>query len=331
MGSLVLVCIPHLVVAGLLLAACDPAGPRATDPATGAPAGWTVVAGWPLAPADLGPTHGGLAFDRAGRLWVGTDGPHGLVAFAPDGSLAAEIPALSGSHALLLREEDGEELLYVAHLRAHRVVKARLDGTLLWELFAPRECGAYVGDESFQPTAVAVGPDGRLFVADGYGTSLIHQFDARRRWVRSFGGSGAGDGRCNVPHGLAIDTRYGAPRLLVCDRENRRLLHFDLEGGFLGAHALGLRRPCAVAFLGGRLAVAALEGRVALLDRDGTLAAAVGDNPDPGQRANYDVVPADWSDGLLCAPHAVACDARGDLYVQDWSRAGRVTRFARRP
>jgi hypothetical protein len=316
----------------MALAACVPVGERAPGAAaTGSEPRWSPVAGWPQVPADLGPTHGGLAFDRAGRLWVGTDGPHGVVAFAPDGTLVAELPELSGSHALLLRDEGGEELLYVAHLRAHRVVKVRLDGEQLWELGAPLESGACASADQFQPTAVAVGPDGRLFVADGYGTSLIHLFDAQRRWVKSFAGPGSGDGQCNTPHGLALDERFGAPRLLVCDRENRRLLHFDLDGRFLGVHAADLRRPCAVGFLGPLLAVAELEGRVSVLRPDATLLVTLGDNPQPDQRANFEVPPAEWSPGVLCAPHATAFDARGDLYVLDWNRSGRLTRFARAP
>jgi len=321
-----------------LLAACSPATRESVAPEhPGLSAGtagnaplphWAPDPGWAAAPLDLGPTHGGLVIDREGRLWAGTDGPHGVVAFGPDGAFVASIPWLAGSHALLLHEVDGEERLIAAQLRTHRVVEARLDGTLLWELGPPLECGAYATDEAYQPTAVALAPDGRLYVADGYGTSLIHEYDAQRHWVRSFAGLGEGDGQCHVPHGLAIDTRFGEPRLLVCDRENRRLLHFDLDGRFLGVHAKGLRRPCAVAFLGDRLAVAELEGRVALLDRDGELVGAAGDNGNAGQRANFDVAPADWRTDVLCAPHALAFDAAGDLLVEDWNRSGRVSRFS---
>ena len=324
-----------------LLAACSPATrepalsvdaghePSAAPSAGAAPPRWTPDPGWAAAPLDLGPTHGGLVFDRAGRLWAGTDGPHGVVAFAPDGEFVASIPGLSGSHALMLHDVDGEERLLVAQLSRHRIVEARLDGTELWELGAPLECGAYAQPADFNPTAVALAPDGRLFVADGYGSSLIHEYDGQHRWLRSFAGPGEGPGQCHVPHGLAIDTRFGEPRLLVCDRENRRLLHFDLDGNFLGIYAQGLRRPCTVAFLGDRVAVAELEGRVALLDRDGTLLAAVGDNADAGQRANFEVAPSDWRTDVLCAPHAVAFDDAGDLFVEDWNRTGRVSRFAR--
>jgi hypothetical protein len=308
-----------------LLAACTPSTQPAASP--DAPPRWEPAPGWAQGPADFGPTHGGLAFDRAGRLWAGTDGPHGIVAFAPDGTLAAELPALSGSHALLLREVDGEERLDVAHLRAHRVVEVRLDGSVVWELGPPMDCGAYAKPEEFQPTAVAVAPDGRIFVADGYGKSLIHEYDAQRKRLRSFAGLGDGPGMCSTPHGLLIDTRFGAPRLLVCDRENRRLVHFDLDGNWIGVHALGLRRPCAAVLLGDKLLVAELEGGVALLDKDGKLLARIGDNPDVTQRANYGVPPSAWSPQVLCAPHAVALDAHGDLFVEDWNATGRLSRF----
>ena len=55
----------------------------------------------------------------------------------------------------------------------------------------------------------------------------------------------------------------------MCDRENRRIVRFDLEGQFVDTLATGLRRPCSVAFQGDHLAVAELEGRVTILDPKG--------------------------------------------------------------
>lgn len=308
-----------------VLAACTQPPPASPPPQP--PSAWEPATGWPQPLDALGPTHGGLAFDRAGRLWAATDGPLGLLAFAPDGSLAASLPALSGTHALLLVDESGEQVAWAAHLREHRAVKARLDGTLLLALGAPFESGAYTEAAQFNPTAVAVGPDGRVYVADGYGTSLIHAFSPQGHWLASFGGPGDGPGRCNTPHGLLLDTRHSPPRLLVADRENRRLVHFDLDGKFLGVHATGLRRPCALSLHGDLLAVAELEGRVAVLEPDGSLRAALGDNPDPAQRANFDVTPSAWSPAVLCAPHAVAFEPDGGLVVMDWNRSGRISRY----
>ena len=115
----------------------------------------------------------------------------------------------------------------------------------------------------------------------------------------------------------------------MCDRENRRIVRFDLEGQFVDTLATGLRRPCSVAFQGDHVAVAELEGRVTILDRKGAEVAHLGDNPDAGQRANFDVPPAKWTEGLFTAPHGVCFDAQGSLYVQDWNRSGRISKLRR--
>jgi hypothetical protein len=93
------------------------------------------------------------------------------------------------------------------------------------------------------------------------------------------------DGQFNTCHSLVIDTRFGEPRLLVADRENRRLCHLDLEGNWIDVHATNLRRPCSMSFHGEFLAVAELEARVTILDKTGTPVAFLGDNPDRKQWA----------------------------------------------
>ena len=290
------------------------------------------VAGWAKVPEGRahGPTHGGVAVTKAGEIVTATDGEEGFVVFASEGTVARTFgKELSGCHSVLLREEEGLEFLYCAHLRGHRAVKLRLDGSLVWSIGAPMASGAYASPEEFHPTAVAVAPDGRIYVADGYGTSLVHLFDAERNWVKSFAGAGSEDGKVRTCHGLAIDGRGSDPLLLVCDRENRRLVHFDLEGTFVRTVAEDLRRPCAVAFLGDAVAVAELEGRVTILDGAGKVVAHLGDNPEEGERASFDVPPERWKDGIFTAPHGLAFDAAGDLYVQDWNRSGRISRLRR--
>jgi len=290
------------------------------------------VAGWAklLEDKPLGPTHGGVAIDKAGRVYVASDGKWGILVFAPDGKLESTIAGdYAGCHSLLLAEEKGEEFLYAAHLAGHQAIKLRIDGTLVWSLGVPMESGAYESPEEFRPTAVVQAPDGSLFVADGYGTSLVHKFDKERKYVKSFAGSGEEDGKVRTCHGLAIDLRGGKPLLLVCDRENRRLVHFDLDGKFVATLATGLRRPCSVAFRGDHLAVAELEGRVTILDGRNSEVAHLGDNPDEKQRANFGVKASDVAEGIFTAPHGLAFDAAGDLYVQDWNQSGRVSHLRR--
>ena len=332
-----------LLLVGSALALHDPTAgiappdaPSITSTVRTGSGDWTFesVAGWAKLPDDrpLGPTHGGVAVDKQGRVYVGSDGKCGILVFAKDGKLEKTIAEkYPGCHSLLLVEEKGEEFLYAAHLAGHEALKMQLDGTVVWTLGVPMETGAYKTADDYHPTAIVPAPDGSYFVADGYGTSLIHKYGPDRKWVKSFAGSGEGDGKCRTCHGLAIDARSGKPLLLVCDRENRRLVRFDLDGNYVDTIATGLRRPCSVAFRGDHLAVAELEGRVTILDGKNAEIAHLGDNPDTSQRANYSTSPAAWKNGVFTAPHGLAFDAGGDLYVQDWNQSGRISRLRRLP
>jgi hypothetical protein len=230
---------------------------------------------------------------------------------------------------MTLVREEGREVLYLAHTGRHEVLKATLDGEILWTLGWPEESGVYASANEYRPTSVAVAPDGTLFVADGYGASWIHRFSRERRWLSSFGGPGSEAGRLATPHGLLLREGAQGTELLVADRENHRLQRFDLEGGLLPPIAADLRRPCNAAAEDGTLAVADLAGRVTLLDAEGALIAHLGDNPDPEQRARNDVPREAWRNGEFLAPHAAAWDSRGNLYVVDWLAPGRVTKLRR--
>jgi DNA-binding beta-propeller fold protein YncE len=190
-----------------------------------------------------------------------------------------------------------------------------------------KESGKYQNEGEFNPTGVAVGPDGSLYIADGYGANWVHRFDKDQKYVSSFGGPGAEPGKFQTCHGIGLDKRGEKPLLLVCDRANRRLQHFDLDGKFVAVIAENLRLPCAVSFHGDKVAIAELEGRVTILDKDNKEVAHLGDNPDPAQRANYNVPPAEMKPGIFTAPHGVSFDHAGNVYVMDWNASGRVSKF----
>jgi outer membrane protein assembly factor BamB len=300
-----------------------------------------IEAGWAKVPegSALGPTHGGIVIDRAGLIYMSSDGPLGILVFSPDGKFLRGIaPEFSGVHGLMLRTEGGKEFIYAAHLRGNQVVKLSLDGKPEWTIGVPKESGFYnqpadakKQPQAYRPTAIAVGPDDRIYVADGYGASVIHLYSADRKYVRTIGTKGAGDGQFSTCHGLAIDTRSGRPLLLVADRANRRLVHLDLEGNFVRTLTTGLRLPCAVSIRGDYAAVAELEGRVVVTDKDGAIVATLGDNPDQKQWAQFRLAPDLWKDGIFIAPHGLAFDADGNLFVQDWNYIGRLTKLRRAP
>lgn len=281
---------------------------------------------------DLGNTHGCMVVDAAGNVLVNTDTEAAVMVFAPWGGLVRSWGKEFGGglHGMCLREEDGEQVLYLAHTRRHEVVKTRLDGTVLCTLGWPQASGIYESEEQFVPTAVAVGPDGRIFVADGYGRSWVHLYGPDRSYRKSFGGPGSEPGKMQTPHGLWLDTRGKQPLLLVCDRENHRLQWFDMDGTFVRLMDRDLRRPCNVWPLGdGRLVVADLGGRITILDDQDRLVVHLGDNPDEALRASNGVPREKWRDGLFLAPHSVCVDGGGDIYVMDWNAAGRVTKLRR--
>ena len=309
---------------------------------------WTyeTVPGWGTLPDDrpIGPTHGGVLISPDHKVYLSTDNEMSIIVWEENGTFVKTIaPDCQGFHAMQVREENGQTVIYGAQnnklgnearkqnglpITPFRVCKIDLEGKLLLEI--PNASTVEVPGGWNGLTAVAVAPDGSIFAATGYGAQQIHKFDASGKLLKSFGGKGKGDGKFNVCHGLAIDTRFGDPRLLVVDRENRRLCHLDLEGNWIGVHARNLRRPCAVTFHGDFIAVAELESRVTILDKSGTPVAFLGDNPDRSQWANFKIMPNEMRAGFFTAPHGIVFAKNGDLYVQDWNVTGRVTKLRRK-
>ena len=281
---------------------------------------------------ELGNTHGCMVVRRDGNILVNTDTDHAVVVFSPDGKVVdfwgKELRG--GLHGMCLREEQGKEVLYLTHTRRHEVVKTTIDGKVLWTIGWPKESGVYKKEGQYNPTAIAVAPDGRIFVGDGYGLSWVQVYDKDRKYLKSFGGRGTEDGKMRTPHGLFMDTRQKEPLLLVCDRENHRLQWFTLQGEFVRKLDKGLRRPCNVwPMADGGWVVADLAGRITFLDKTDKVIGHVGDNSNPKLRATNGVKRELWQDGEFISPHSVCVDNKGDVYVMDWNFLGRISKLTR--
>ena len=125
----------------------------------------------------------------------------------------------------------------------------KTDGRVVQKITAPPEA-EFLVPERMAPYGGFANPDGSIFIANGYGDSRIFRFDKNGNYKASYSEKGSGEGQLNCSHGLSLDTRYDQPLLLICDRENRRLCHFDLDGRYVRTVTRHLRRPCQVSFQG---------------------------------------------------------------------------------
>jgi DNA-binding beta-propeller fold protein YncE len=80
-----------------------------------------------------------------------------------------------------------------------------------------------------RPSAVAVAPDGDVYVADS-GHDRVEVFDSRGRLLGAWGGPGAAPGRFEEPAGVAVDARG---RVFVSDRREDRIQEFAARGRLL--------------------------------------------------------------------------------------------------
>lgn len=300
---------------------------------------WTyeVVPGWGSLPSGttFGGTHGAIAQDKSGNIYVSTQSSTGVLVYSSDGRLMRTIANnYPEVHSMVHAEEHGEEFFYATVQKGTPAenwlfVKLKTDGTVVLKITAPPEAG-FKSPNEWRLTAAVPAPDGSIFIANGYGDSRIFRFDKNGNYKGTFAEKGKLEGQLDCSHGLTLDVRYDQPLLLVCDRENRRLCHFDLDGKYVRTVTQHLRRPCQVSLSGAYAVVSELEGRVTILDRDNTAVAFLGDNPLKTQWAKYELDPHDINAAVFSAAHGCFIDSDENIFVSDWNQTGRVTKLKRR-
>jgi sugar lactone lactonase YvrE len=295
------------------------------------PLHYTWDAGWMKLPdgVNLGNTHGCVALDAQGRVYLNTDSSRSVMVFAPDGQFLHSMgeDMAGGLHGMDIVQADGAETIWVTHTGLHQVRQLDMAGETLRQWSWPESSKKYTSAKEYKPTSVAVLPDGRFFVADGYGKGWVHAYSAEGVWEFCFGGPGSEAGKFQTPHGITWDEEI--QRLVVADRENRRLQVFHPDGTLDRVVATPLNRPCHVDAGPEGWLVAELEGRVSILDRDGAVLAHLGEQENPALRATNAVDRDKWHDGMFLSPHCAAWGKQGDLWVVDWNFRGRLNRLVR--
>ncbi len=288
---------------------------------------------WAVMPEGkvFGNTHAVCEVDD-GRIFIHNASADSMAIFDPQGAFMESWGSeyAEGAHGMLLNNEDGQEFLYLALTSQHCIVKTTLSGEVVFEIGYPEISRLYASAEEYVPTNIAVAPNGDIYVADGYGLSYIHHYDARGEYVRSWGGTGNDPGQLDGPHGIFLDTRGDVPELVVADRRNVRLQYFDLAGNHLRFVNDGFLFPDHFDQRGSDLLVPDLYGRVTILDGDNRVITHLFENPGVEQRAGYPDLPhADRTLGKFISPHDACWDRAGNIFVVEWIPDGRVTKLER--
>ena len=159
-----------------------------------------------------------------------------VLEFAPSGKLLRSLGAgmFIFPHAILI---DPQGNIWVTDGqgrdgKGHQAIKFDPNGKVLMTLGKAGVAGTEEGVFN-QPSAVAVAPNGDIFVADGHGgntNARIQKFDKNGKFITTWGKKGTAPGEFDTPHALAFDSKG---RLFVGDRANNRIQIFDQDGKFL--------------------------------------------------------------------------------------------------
>ena len=135
-----------------------------------------------------------------------------------------------GAHSVRV-DPDGN--IWVVDAPGHIVYKTSPQGRVLMELGSRGVAG--MSRNTFNlPTDVAFGPNGDVYVSDGYGNARVVKYTADGQYLLEWGSRGTGPGEFGLPHNLVVDDEG---RVYVTDRDDQRVQVFSAAGEFLSEWA----------------------------------------------------------------------------------------------
>jgi len=170
----------------------------------------------------------GIALNSKGHIFLFQRARPMLTEYDAAGNFVRSIGEGLFTHPHGLRI-DRDENIWTTDDGSHLVLKLSPAGQVL--LVLGRKDVAAEADWLFnQPTDVAFGKNGEIYVSDGYGNSRVMKFDRNGKLLKSWGRYGTGPGEFNLPHSVVVDQ---SGNVYVGDRENKRIEIFDADGNYL--------------------------------------------------------------------------------------------------
>jgi streptogramin lyase len=221
--ALALAALPALA-AGLLPLRAGEKYPRVNTART-----WVVEPKWPARPPELAWGHvPGIAVDAEDNVYVFTRAEPPVQVYSPSGKYLRGWGTghIKTPHHIKI---DADGHVWVTDIGHHVVEKCTPQGKVLLALGTRGKAGR---DKTHfnQPTDVAFGPDGDVYVSDGYGNARVVRFSKEGKYLGEWGELGSRPGQFSIPHAIAADSKG---RVYVADRNNVRIQVFDRGGKLL--------------------------------------------------------------------------------------------------
>ena len=210
---------------------------------------------------------------------------------------------------------DVKDNIYLIDDQGHMVEKRDSEGKLIFRLGEKGKSSQRQSGEIFNlPTDAVIDPDnGDIYISDGYGNSRVHKFDENGNHILSWGEPGSDPGKFSLPHNIALTSDK---RIIVADRENFRLQIFDCDGKFIDQwhvhHPMSVTTDNEDNIYVGEMGpppvqegVENLGNCVTIFSPNGEIIEKIGDKL-PGSSPNQFV-----------APHGIAVDSKGSIYVAE--------------
>jgi DNA-binding beta-propeller fold protein YncE len=289
-----------------------------------------VIEDWAKVPEGWNAPMAAVALDSQDRVYGFNRGDHRVIVFDRDGNYLYDWGEgmFPFPHAIYVDPQDN---VWIVERNDCQIFKFTPKGELLMTIGEKghrSNTGADPNDFSSNgyrdvvrpggpfnlPAGVAVAPDGKIFISDGYANCQVHRFSAEGKHEISWGAPGGGPGEFLLPHGIWI---HNEGQVLVADRENNRVQVFTQEGEFVTQWPSELIGP--VAFWEDDDAFYVPEhnsGNFSILDKQGKRIAR-------------------WGTSINRSCHGVWGDSQGDIYfVQPLSSEGstgrRIVKYVRK-